>query len=265
MNSHIGTFPFGQPIRKVCQKDRTPKKVFVLGVYVSAVHARWVDEHGKTRIRAVAVGSEPEIFWRGGKAKELIDRIPIPAGAGKLLPADDRLNGPSGISLDEKFLLPLGFKDRADVWLCDLVPNSCCNERQKAALRREYDRRVNQGLPEYDWPAVPNSLSDNKRVHEILEEFHLASPSVMITLGDQPLKWFVGKLSGTKNQRLADYGETFETYGSLHDIFIDGRSLKLLPLVHPRQAGKLGSHSQKWAELHDNWMKSKAPEILCKL
>ena len=35
------TFPFGMPIMPVQQADRSPKRVFVLGVYASAVHARW--------------------------------------------------------------------------------------------------------------------------------------------------------------------------------------------------------------------------------
>ncbi len=38
----LGTFPFGQKVKEVVQKDRIPKQVFVLGVYASAVHARWV-------------------------------------------------------------------------------------------------------------------------------------------------------------------------------------------------------------------------------
>jgi hypothetical protein len=33
-------FPFGQPVVPVIQQDRSPKKVFILGVYASAVHAR---------------------------------------------------------------------------------------------------------------------------------------------------------------------------------------------------------------------------------
>jgi hypothetical protein len=40
---HIGTSPFGQPVRKVEQIDRSAKRVFVLGVYASAVHAKWLD------------------------------------------------------------------------------------------------------------------------------------------------------------------------------------------------------------------------------
>ena len=34
-------FPFGEELKPLKQQDRTPKKVFVLGVYASAVHARW--------------------------------------------------------------------------------------------------------------------------------------------------------------------------------------------------------------------------------
>ena len=55
----IGKFPFGEEVRKVEQKDRSPKQVFILGVYASAVHARWVNVNGKTVVRALAVASEP--------------------------------------------------------------------------------------------------------------------------------------------------------------------------------------------------------------
>ena len=34
-------YPFGETVRRLVQQDRTPKQVFVLGVYASAVHARW--------------------------------------------------------------------------------------------------------------------------------------------------------------------------------------------------------------------------------
>jgi len=49
----FGTFPFGQPIRKVEQRVRSKKRVFVLGVYASAVHARWIGPDGKQLISAV--------------------------------------------------------------------------------------------------------------------------------------------------------------------------------------------------------------------
>ncbi len=58
MSSATGTFPFGEPLRPVVQLDRGPKDVLVLGVYSSAVHARWIGPDGKTRVRALAVGNE---------------------------------------------------------------------------------------------------------------------------------------------------------------------------------------------------------------
>ena len=57
-------FPFGETVKPLVQEDRTPKKVFVLGVYASAVHARWKNG-ANTKCNALAVASEPRIFWDG--------------------------------------------------------------------------------------------------------------------------------------------------------------------------------------------------------
>ena len=62
-------FPFGQEVKVLKQTDTTPKKVFVLGVYASAVHAKWSLED-KVVVNALAVASEPYIFWRGEGAEE---------------------------------------------------------------------------------------------------------------------------------------------------------------------------------------------------
>jgi len=46
MNDYF--FPFGQKLTKVQQSETTPnKEVFVLGVYASAVHAKWLDKDNK--------------------------------------------------------------------------------------------------------------------------------------------------------------------------------------------------------------------------
>jgi hypothetical protein len=68
-------FPFGQELKKVEQKDRSPKKVFVLGVYASAVHARWTDKNGDLKVSALAVASEPSIFWTSENADKIISSI----------------------------------------------------------------------------------------------------------------------------------------------------------------------------------------------
>lgn len=259
----VGIFPFGQPIYPVVQKDRSKKRVFVLGVYASAVHARWIGENGKRKISAVAVTSEPEIFWRGSpeEAQTCITKIKLPAGAGWLMPATSQLNGPSGRALDERILQPLKLS-RDDAWLCDLVPYSCMNEKQEAALKREkYEPSHNSlGLPRYDWPRLPDEKewADSGCRTAIERELEDSGAKIVITLGDQPLKWFT-KYHGSESA-LSAYGKTRTTYGQLQPLTIGGRKLRLLPLVHPRQAGRLGSHSTDWANLHDAWMQS-PPQI----
>jgi hypothetical protein len=47
----IGKFPFGEPVQEVVQTDCTHKRVFVLGVYASAVHARWIGPDSKTVVK----------------------------------------------------------------------------------------------------------------------------------------------------------------------------------------------------------------------
>ena len=79
------TFPFGQTLHPVVQADLSPKKAFVLGVYASAVHARWIDKQGNQLVAALAVDSEPEIFWTGHDAQAQRDKINMPEEAGILV------------------------------------------------------------------------------------------------------------------------------------------------------------------------------------
>ncbi len=256
----LGTFPFGMPIRRVEQQDRTPKKVFVLGVYASAVHARWIGPDGKQLISAVGVAPEPKIFWNGEGAGKIVRSIEVPNRAGRLVPAPGNLNGPSGRALDDYFLKPLGFT-RKSVWLCDLVPHSCMNERQAKRLEITYRKNAKKlGLPDFQWGAVPRVLADEHRRCQIAAEIEQASPEVLITLGDQPLKWF-SKFHGSKS-RLSSYGKSEETYGQLHSIEVGGNRIGLLPLVHPRQAARLGGHSVRWSELHEFWVRNTASKLL---
>jgi uracil-DNA glycosylase len=255
MTEH-GHFPFGSPVYSVHQEVRSRKQVFVLGVYASAVHARWIGEDGRQKMGAVGIASEPEIFWCGGResAQAAIARISLPSGAGHLEPTSDRLNGPSGRALDDRFLKPLGL-EREAAWLCDLVPHSCMNEKQAAALKREYDPcRETLGLPAYGWPLLPRELADANRRMQIEQELEDSGANILITLGDMPLKWFASHYGSARFLR--NYGTSTESYGQTQSIEIRGRKLRLLPLVHPRQAARLSGHSAKWADLHDSWMSS---------
>jgi uracil-DNA glycosylase len=251
------TFPFGQPVKTLIQEDRSPKKVFVLGVYASAVHARWVNNDGKTITPALAVASEPCIFWRGREevkyenAEQIISRIDT-RGAGTLVPAAEQFNGPSGRALDELFLKPMEL-NRDDAWLCDIVPYSCRNLGQAKVIREKYDpEMLEHGLPEATTTPVPSPLCADERRQRILAELRESKARTVILLGDEPIKSFLHFFDSRWN-RLGQ----FEPYGSYHKVNIAGTDYDVLPLVHPRQASQLGAHSAKWYELHMEWIRSR--------
>ncbi len=250
-------FPFGQELKKVAQKDRSPKEAFVLGVYASAVHARWIDKNGKQKVSALAVASEPEIFWTGENAEAIIKDICIPADLGILtVPIGNKLNGPSGRALDELFLTPLGL-NRNTVWLCDLLPYSRVNENQFKAIEKNYTPDIVSKcnlkpatVPLFD----KKELNSSSRRTEILQELEESKAETLILLGDQPIYWFL-RFFDKRYSRLAQFGETPETYGKSHQVRINNRFYNVIPLCHPRQADRLGNSSTKWGILHDLWTK----------
>jgi uracil-DNA glycosylase len=245
-------FPFGQPLKDVVQQNRTPKRVFVLGVYASAVHARWVAPDGKTLVRALAVASEPCIFWRGENAAEIIAGIQVPPELGKL--EASKLNGPSGNTLDGSILKPLGLT-RDDAWLCDLVPHSCCNPAQLAAIKRgEYNRKAQpHGLPAASIPPKPKVLADDARQQAILSELIESQAEILILLGDEPIKWCLRPLCPQWQWKRLSAIQSYGSYGQLHDAQIGQRKISVLPLVHPRQIERLGSSSKLWSDRHKEW------------
>ena len=249
----IGTFPFGKPVQEVVQTDRTPKSVFVLGVYASAVHARWINTGEKTVVNALAVASEPYIFWCGENAESIIQKIVIPKELGKLVPAKQEFNGPSGIALDSLILNPLDL-DRKQTWLCDLVPHSCVNASQIKAIERAYlpiAKKYN--LAQNTVPPVPNPLTDENRRKEILDELIESGSTTLILLGDLPIQWFLYYFDDHWT-KLSDFGRDAQSYGQLHKVLVGGKEIRVLPLAHPRQIAKLGKSSAVWYEVHKRWL-----------
>lgn len=246
-------YPFGQTVKPLVQQDRTPKKVFVLGVYASAVHARWKRD-GKTVCPALAVASEPRIFWDGNieEAKEIIGKIDIPAKLGTLEPAGAHLNGPSAKVLDEHILAALGYT-RDDAWLCDLLPETRLNSGQIKVITERYNPLIQQyGLNEVTIPERPTVFSDAKRCHEILSELRESQAGLLVLLGDIPIAQFLNEVADVPFISLQEYVELYG-YGAKIAITVDNRTMNVLPLAHPRQIGALGVHSEKWNRLHQEW------------
>ena len=246
-------YPFGQKVKPLVQQDRTPKKVFVLGVYASAVHARWKKD-GKTVCTALAVASEPRIFWDGNieEAKEIISKISIPEEVGTLEPAGSHLNGPSAKVLDEHILGTLGYT-RKDAWLCDLLPETRLNSGQVKVIEEKYNPLIEKyGLNEVTIPNRPTEFCNKERCQEILSELQESQASLLILLGDIPIAQFLNEVADVPYKSLQEYVDLYG-YGSSTDVTIDNRKIKVLPLAHPRQIGALGAHSEKWNRLHQEW------------
>ena len=250
-------FPFGQQLRTVAQTDRTPKSVFILGVYASAVHACWTDKRGNVLVKALAVASEPETFWTGEEAtvtpEEIIASIDVPERAGTLGPAAPFYNGATGRVLDSHILAPLSLT-RSDVWLCDCVPHSCANNAQRKALKREYFGRIVEcGLPVPTVPTVPELIGEERR-NEILAEFTESGAERMILLGEQPINWFLRHVVDSWEWYDLDDLVEANGYGHVVSRQIAGRAVDILPLAHPRQIAQLGPSSEKWFQRHEEWM-----------
>lgn len=246
-------FPFGEPVHPLVQEDRSPKKVFVLGVYASAVHARWKKD-GKVVCPALAVASEPRIFWDGNpqEASEIIGRIHIPEELGTLEPAGGHLNGPSAKVLDDHILAPLGWV-REDAWLCDLLPETRLNPGQLRVIEKEYNPKISQyGLNAVTVPKRPTLFCDKSRSEEIVSELEESQAKLLILLGDIPIRQFVNLVADVKFKTLQEYVD-LHGYGKCSPVVIHGKEYRLLPLAHPRQIGALGAHSEKWYRLHEEW------------
>ena len=223
MNQMKYYYPFGEELKRVVQQDRTPKKVFVLGVYASAVHAKWM-------------------------------KPGIPQGAGTLEPADPRFNGPSAKVLDEHILAPLGFT-RKDAWLCDLLPETRLNKNQSEFIKNVYDKdyRDKHGLNKVTIPKRPYKFCDSERCKEIVAELEESKAELLVLLGDIPIKQFLNAVASVDYKTLQEYIDRHNGYGTMTEAVINGKCYKILPLAHPRQIGALGSHSSGWYEKHQKW------------
>ncbi len=260
------TFPFGQKLRPLVQEDQTPKKVFVLGVYASAVHAKWKKDN-RVISQALAVASEPRIFWDGDpeEAKEIISKIHIPKEVGYLEPAGSQLNGPSAKVLDDLILTPLGFS-RQDAWLCDMLPETRLNPNQVKVIREKYNPLIAQfALPVVTVPKRPSaakadSFCNAERCQEIIAEIEKSQADTIVLLGDLPIKQFLCKATQVDFDSLQTYVDQYG-YGQPTSICMNGQTYSLIPLAHPRQIGALGAHSEKWFQQHKIWIKKQNPAL----
>ncbi len=258
-NHKLGTFPFGNQVIKVSQSDKTPKPVFVLGVYGSAVFAQFISKNQVSNILCLPVDNEPEIFWNGGlnEAKQIISKIKVPKHSGKLIAENEKLNGMLGKALDKYFLHPLKL-DRSQVWLCNLFPHFVSNKNERRSVKSFNYIHATIKTPPAILPSKKNRWNyiGKVRFREVTEEIFQARPEYLVTLGEQPLKWLLKEFNPTVGNLL-----NVKNYGTITDINFDSIKLKLIPLFHPRQILKEKNRESRIGLLHYDWLKSKAKKI----
>jgi uracil-DNA glycosylase len=240
-------FPFGQPLEVTPPQEARNAKAFVLGVYASAVHARWIGPQGKEACKALAVATEPHSFWDGGDADAIVRAIRVPEEMGRLEPAARKFNGPSGETLRDRYLAPLGLRVR-DCWITDLHDRYFLSPGNSKAIQR-YEalrKKVRSSLEPAHLPPRPTKVEPSKdRMERLREEFERSRARLVITLGNEPL----GALFGRAARKLSAKG-----YGEPEELEVFGRKVTVLRLCHPRQAGALGSSSTAWKATHDRWI-----------
>jgi hypothetical protein len=257
---NLGTFPFGEPVKRIFQENRIPKKVFVLGIYSDAVHVRWIANDGRPLVRALPIASEPEIFWYGDlkEVRDIIERINLPEKAGRLISAGRELNGIQGRALDRFILKPLGLS-RNSIWMSLMIPHCLMNRGQRKA-----NKRYSRFAQEFDFPepSVPSTevkeqLVTEQRRAEVLNEILESKADLLITLGDPPIRWFINAFDN-KKFKVANFGY----YGNLHELKIGEKTLHLLPLLDPKILDKQNDGTFKWVYFHKKWMETTAEKLL---
>lgn len=252
------SFPFG--VARLGTPPSTPVSgpaaAFVLGVYPSAVHARWTVD-GEAKGGALAVAPEPVSFWEGEGARDVVDRIArcLPESAGRIAPAPGA-NGRSGKVLRRYYLEPLKLQ-RDRCWITDLddgyyLPSERPNvdpakRMQRSALSayEEFRTKRRRALPAADLPDRPRPIRPSHARRSALEdEFHRSGATCVIALGAEPAEFVTGRADALKRQG----------YGTAVPITVWGKRVALLCLCHPRQAGGLGRHDVEWKAAHADWM-----------
>lgn len=169
----------------------------------------------------------------------------MPFMAGKLRPAHQKFNGPSGRALKEHYLEPLG---NPECWVTDLHPGYFLSQGNAAAIERHYKSLVEKlGLPEAELPSRPGVVKPGQdRLDELEQEFMESGASVVLTLGNEPIPVLFEE--GRDRLSMDDYGRLEERR------FLGRHAVQALHLVHPRQATALGRSSKTWGRVHADWV-----------
>jgi hypothetical protein len=133
------------------------------------------------------------------------------------------------------------------------LPETRINSSQAKVIKERYNPLVEKyGLNPVTIPIRPTTFCDKKRAEEITAELMGSQADVLILLGDVPIAQYLKKVADIPYSTLGEYVDLYG-YGNETETVINGKTVKVLPLAHPRQIGALGAHSEKWCKAHREW------------
>lgn len=234
----VARFPFGVPVSRCAPSASSPRRVFVLGAYPSALHVAWLPPKPFERVRALPVADEPEPFWTGTDEALRIaawrERVGFRDAWGAIATCR-RLNGSSGVWVEERVLRPLGVS-REECWITDCL----ATYRTSTDVAKRLDDTYHPFAAAHGAPVASLSLHPSERqiVREALAvererltaELELATPELVVTLGNAALRVLRALvLDADGIQRLA----ADDRYGTARRVRVMGRTASWVPLAHP--------------------------------
>jgi len=248
-------FPFGKNV-VACRPEITESRgVYILGAYPSALHVYWQPPAPYSRITAIAVDNEPEVFWDGHNQDDFISQwkkdVHFQAEWGKIRNAG-KLNGSSGEWVTKNVLNPLQLT-KQQVWFSDCLDLYHCSVNLALRLEDTYDRWA--GSNHIANACLPPHPSENEIVkksllqhqNRLLKELVLAKPDLVITLGNAALKVFSRFVQNEAIPVPEKLSSSRDHYGHRYNVkIIEGRKVTWLPLAHP-------AAPPAYQKTHANW------------
>jgi uracil-DNA glycosylase len=205
------------------------------------------------------VDNEPTPFWSGdGEAELFADwkaRVGWSDEWGEVSAPARGTNGPSGTWVEQHVLRPLRV-DRAGACISDCLDTARLNASQGARIEDTYTPVAEElGLPRCTVPQVPAGepgiVREARAGHlsRLRTEIETCRPDLVVTLGNAALRVLAELVddawSGPRHLDQNGYGEPIAAR-------VGGRSLEVLPLVHPRS----GERTPPWPEIHRRWVEA---------
>ena len=239
------TYPFGRAVHPRPPSASTPRPLFVLGAYPSALHVQWRPAAGRL-VRAIPVDDEPHPFWNGADAQERVaawlDWLrPSPSKHGTFS-VPPRLNGPSGSWVDDNIMRPLGYEHR-DACITDCLDTYRMSVGVEARICDTY---MTSGLPPCDLASHPSEsdiVSESLGHHRdrLLHELGRCHPKIVATLGNAAARVFASIVALPQSKlSIIDYGRP-------RRVALGDRTITWYPLAHP-------AAPKVYQEAHTTWV-----------